>query len=429
MSLTVPPFVATAQADSALLECALVTAFLENAPDLVCFKDRASRFIAVSRSTAKRHGVEVDALLGKTDADFFTDQHAKRTSADEEAIMATGVPLLSKLERTEFRDGRQRWTEVTKLPLRNESGEVVGTFGVSADVTEAQEIKEELERAQRKILEASRKGGMAEVATGVLHNVGNVLTSLNVSANVIATTLHQSKADRLEKLSGLLEEHRGDLGTFVAGDPKGRRVPDFLTSLAGHWLEERDRLLQEVASLQENIDHIKEIVMMQQAYSTMVGVVEPLDAVTLLEDAVRMNAGALARHDVRCVRAFQPVPPVLAERAKVLQVLINLIRNAKYATDEGRDQDRTITLRIEAGMPGRVRLTVEDNGIGIPRENLAKIFTHGFTTRAGGHGFGLHSSALVAQEMNGRLTAHSEGPGLGAVFTLELPAASSEPRA
>jgi PAS domain S-box-containing protein len=406
-----------------LLDRALISAFLENVPDIIYFKDRESRFIAVSRSKAMRHNAEPGDLIGKSDADFFSEKHAQTARQQEETIMATGTPVLAKLERTQFIDGREGWTEVTKLPLCDEQGQVIGTFGISADVTAAHQVKLELEKAQRDIVEASRMAGMAEVATGVLHNVGNVLTSLNVSANVIASSLHQSKADSLGKLSSLLNDHPNDLGEFIANDPKGRRVPEFIDSLAKHWLEERDRMLNEIASLQENIDHIKEIVTMQQAYATMVGVIEPLDPAALMEDAVRMNAGALARHDVSCIRDFQPTPKVVGEKGKILQILVNLIRNAKYATDEGRASDKVITLRIVSAGADRVQLVVQDNGVGIPAQNLAKIFTHGFTTRANGHGFGLHSSINAAKEMKGSLSVHSDGVGKGATFTLELPAA------
>jgi signal transduction histidine kinase len=253
--------------------------------------------------------------------------------------------------------------------------------------------------------------------------VGNVLTSLNVSANVVATGLHQSKTASLTRLAELLAEHAADLGDFLTHDPKGRRVPEFMTSLADHLLGERDRLLAEVASLQQNIDHIKEIVGMQQAYATMLGVVESLDPAALMEDAVRMNAGALVRHDVAVERHFAPVPPIRAERGKVLQILVNLIRNAKYAADEGGAERKLITLGVVPGPEGFVRLSVRDNGIGIAPETLAKLFAHGFTTRSDGHGFGLHSSAVVAREMNGHLAAHSDGLGHGATFTLDLPLA------
>jgi PAS domain S-box-containing protein len=422
MNTASPPPEPAADPAAPLLERDLVAAFLEQVPDIVYFKDAESRFVAVSRSKARRHDLEPTDLLGRSDADLFAAEHARWARVDEESIMATGTPVIGKLERTQFIDGREGWTEVSKFPLRDHTGATVGTFGLSTDVTEAQTIKLELERAHRQVMHASRIAGMAEVATGVLHNVGNVLTSLNVSAGVISTGLHDSKADRLEKISALIDAHPDDLGEFLAHDPKGSRIPEYITSLAQHWLDERARLLAEVTSLQQSIDHIKEIVGMQQSYATMVGVVEPLDPATLMEDAFRMNAGALVRHQVACTRDFQPVPRVIAEKAKVLQILINLIRNAKYAADEGRASDRLVTLRIQPGDTGRVRLIVQDNGVGIPPENLESIFRHGFSTRHGGHGFGLHSSRQAARDLQGDLTAHSAGPGHGATFTLELPA-------
>jgi PAS domain S-box-containing protein len=408
---------------AALLDRALVTAFLDHVPDLVYFKDRASRFIAVSRSKARRHQLEPAAMTGRSDADFFGPGHAEDARADEEHIMQTGEPILGKLERIVWPDGRTSWALTSKMPLLDEHGLIIGTFGLSKDVTATKQMEVDLENAHKALVDASRAAGMAEVATGVLHNVGNVLTSLNVSATLLATGLRESKAGSLQKVAALLHEHAGDLGEFLTHDPKGRRVPEFLDSLATHAVAERDRLLAELAAMQQHIDHIKEIVAMQQAYATMVSVVEPLEPATLLEDALCMNAGALVRHDVRVVREFDPAPRVIAEKAKVLQILVNLIRNAKYACDDSGRAEKILTLRIGSRAEGRVLLSVQDNGVGIPPENLTRIFAHGFTTRKSGHGFGLHSSANAAREMGGTLIVTSDGPDCGATFTLELPAA------
>jgi PAS domain S-box-containing protein len=423
--LPTPAFTAMSALDERrVLEHALVNAFLENIPDGVYFKDKSSRFIAVSKSKAIRHGYpRAQDLVGKTDADFFSEAHARRAKEDEETVMRTGMPILGKVEKLTWPDGRSTWARSSKMPLRGTDGQIIGTFGMSQDITAAKEMEAALEKANKEIMDASRMAGMAEVATGVLHNVGNVLNSLNVSATVIGTGLRQSKADSLGKVSALLREHAGNLAEFLTEDPRGKLVPDFLESLARHGAEERIRLLQELDSLQKNIDHIKEIVSMQQAYATMVGMVEPLDAAMLMEDSIRMNSAALVRHNVSLVRDYQPVPAVYAERGKVLQILINVIRNAKYALDEGRADDRIITLRIEPGAPGSVRFVVQDNGVGIPQENLTRIFGHGFTTRPHGHGFGLHSSALAAKEMHGSIKVESEGRGKGATFSLELPIA------
>ncbi|MEO6996290.1 MAG: PAS domain-containing protein [Lacunisphaera sp.] len=409
-----------------LLDRALVTAFLANIPDCVYFKDRASRFLALSSSLADKHGQHgIADIIGKTDFDFFSKDHAQPAFDDEQAIIQTGKPLIGKLEKETWADGRVRWVLTNKLPLRNEKGEIIGTFGISKDITDSKQMEAALEKSQRELIDASRLAGMAEVATGVLHNVGNVLNSLNVSTDLIAATLRQSKADSLVKVGEMLREHAAELGTYVTDDPKGKLVLGFIESLGRHFAEDRARLLREIESLQKNVDHIKEIVSMQQTYATMVGVVEELQPLTLVEDALRMNSAALVRHDVRVVRDFAPVPPVLAEKAKVLQILVNLIRNAKYAADEGGAPDKIITLRIKGGETGRVQLIVQDNGIGIPAENLTRIFQHGFTTKATGHGFGLHSSANAAKEMHGTLNAISDGPGCGASFILDLPVSTA----
>ena len=409
------------------LKQTLIRAFLENVPAAVYFKDRQSRFIAVSKSKAARHGfADPDQLVGKCDADLFAEAHARPAKEDEAVIMSTGAPLLGKIERLSWTDGHVTWARTSKLPLRDPAGRIIGTFGISEDITAAKQMEESLEKANRELIDASRLAGMAEVATGVLHNVGNVLNSLNVSASVVANGLRQSKLDSLPKVAALLQEHERDLAAYLSADPKGRLIPDFLRSLSAHLAEERSRLLQEVESLQHNIEHIKEIVAMQQAYATTAGVVDSLSPVVLLEDALQMNAAALVRHEVNLARDFQPTPPILAERGKVLQILVNLIRNAKYALDAAPSGEKVMTLRIRPGPPGTVHLVVEDTGVGIAPENLTRIFAHGFTTRVDGHGFGLHSSALAAQDMGGVLSAASDGPGRGARFTLELPVAAAE---
>src|SRR5262249_10469123 len=161
-----------------------------------------------------------------------------------------------------------------------------------------------LDAAKKGLVDASRNAGMAEVATGVLHNVGNVLSSLNVSATLLNTGLRAAKTDSLTKVCALIRENQANLGAFLTSDPKGREPHEFIASLASHAVYERDRLLGEIASLQKNIDHIKEIVTMQQAYATTVGCIEHLAPETLMEDALRINADALVRHDVRVVQEF-----------------------------------------------------------------------------------------------------------------------------
>jgi signal transduction histidine kinase len=140
-----------------------------------------------------------------------------------------------------------------------------------------------------------------------------------------------------------------------------------------------------------------------------------------------MNTGALTRHHVALERDYRDEPRVLVDRHRVLQILVNLIRNAKYACDESGRSDKRVILRIES-VPEGVGIEVIDNGVGIPADVMERLFTHGFTTRKSGHGFGLHSASLAAAELGGTLKASSDGAGKGATFRLTLPLQPPEKR-
>jgi C4-dicarboxylate-specific signal transduction histidine kinase len=291
---------------------------------------------------------------------------------------------------------------------------------LQAEISERKRAQAELENIHKQLVDASRRGGMAEIATNVLHNVGNVLNSVNVSAGLIVENLKKSRASSLAKVVVLLREHAHDLGAFITSDPRGKHVPAHLAQLSEHLVADQEAIVRELDSLRRNIEHIKEIVAMQQTYATFGGVKEMINVVNLVEDSMRMNEGALSRHRVEVIREFENVPPMNVEKNKILQILVNLVRNAKYACDESGRADKRLTVRVANG-DGRVKILVIDNGVGISPENLTHIFSHGFTTWKNGHGFGLHSGALAAKEMGGSLTVRSDGSGQGAAFTLELP--------
>ncbi len=140
-----------------------------------------------------------------------------------------------------------------------------------------------------------------------------------------------------------------------------------------------------------------------------------------MEDALMIAQGSLTRHHIRVDKNYEKMPPVFVDKYKVLQILLNLMKNAKYACSDSDKADTVITLRTYRGQENMACLEVADNGVGIAPEKLVKVFQHGYTTRHSGHGFGLHSGALAAQELGGSLSVHSDGHGKGAVFTLILP--------
>ncbi|WP_339499226.1 DAHL domain-containing protein [Pseudomonas canadensis] len=280
---------------------------------------------------------------------------------------------------------------------------------------------QQLKDAQSELLDSARQAGMAEIATNVLHNVGNVLNSVNTSADLVTRKLRSSKALGLGRAMQLINERQGDLGTFFAEDEKGKLLPGYLNQLVDAIALEQQGMTDELAQLSKSVDHIKDIVATQQHYAGASALKEPVHISALMDDALRMNAGALSRHNVTVVKHYAQVPEILADKHRLLLIMVNLISNAKYAMSNLVDRPRQMTLTVQPRDDATLQISVKDDGEGIPAENMTRIFTHGFTTRKEGHGFGLHSCALAAVEMNGQLTAHSDGPGLGAMFTLTIP--------
>jgi two-component system, NtrC family, sensor kinase len=280
----------------------------------------------------------------------------------------------------------------------------------------------ELAATQQRFITLSREAGMAEVATGVLHNVGNVLNSVNVSTALVAGKVRESRVDNLLAAIHLLEQHSGDLPEFLGSDPKGRRVVPYLLKLGSHFHTERDNMLRELELLSSHVGHIKQVVATQQSYAKVSGLVEDIQLTDMVDDALRIVEGGLVRHGIQVERDVATVPVIAADKHLIIQILLNLLRNAKQAINEdSEDQEKVIRIRIRSLGENRISLAVRDSGVGLPPENLTRIFGHGFTTKVDGHGFGLHSCALAAKQMGGSLRAESEGPGRGATFTLELP--------
>ncbi len=292
---------------------------------------------------------------------------------------------------------------------------------LTREIEQRAKMQVEIDRGHRELLITSRRAGMAEVATSVLHNVGNVLTSVNLLGTSIMDRVRDSKIASVTKLGELLKSNKPRLNEFLTSDERGRTVPGFVEHLGERLQQEHTELIGLVKSLNDSIDHINEIVSTQQAYAKISGVLETVAPAEVVEDALRMHGEALHRHGVEIVRKFTHTLAATMDRHKVLQILFNLLENAKHACMQTPEPDKRVVITVEPAAISRIRIVVADNGIGIQPENLPRIFDQGFSTRRDGHGFGLHSSVLAAQDMGGSLSAQSDGPGKGATFTLELP--------
>jgi signal transduction histidine kinase len=278
----------------------------------------------------------------------------------------------------------------------------------------------ELNEAHSVLAAQSRHASMAEIASNALHNVSNLLNSVNTSAHVLTTRVRQSSGPRLGEIARLLSDEVVDLKEFLAPGGKGRLIPAYLRDLSSALSSERDQLLGELRRMRLNVDHITNIITVQQSYARAGGVAEPLQICDIVNDALRMLAASMSNRSVLVLRDFATVDTASLDKTRVMQILVNLLENACQAMEDVEGERRLhVGVRQEAGF---IVVSVRDGGSGISEENLKRLFTHGFTTKADGHGFGLHSCAIAAQEMGGSLAAHSAGTGTGATFVLRLPA-------
>jgi two-component system, NtrC family, sensor kinase len=296
------------------------------------------------------------------------------------------------------------------------------------EVFERKKAQDELQFLQAEHLETARQAGMAEIATSVLHNVGNVLNSVNVSSSIISTNINNSKSSDFQQAMNILEENSNDIGNYIENHPQGKHLPDFLMELSKQLADDEENTLKEIETLSKNIGHIKDIITVQQSYAGVSGLTERCSLEELIEQSININQASMKRHEISIERNYEEIDPVVIEKHKILQVLVNLISNAKNALREHDNNNRTIqvSLRIHKN---NIQIKIKDNGSGIPEEILTKIFAHGFTTRSEGHGFGLHSSALTIKQMGGTLIAKSDGVDTGAEFILSLPVQITEKEA
>lgn len=301
-----------------------------------------------------------------------------------------------------------------KLDLRRDD-----ELGILAREFDGMMVK--LAQSRAALVKAARHAGMSEIATGVLHNVGNVLNSVNVSATLLTEKTRTSSAADLKLAMTAVRESAGDLAAFLAKDPRGAHLYPLLVALSEQLESEHSDVEQELRRLTEGLDHVKLLVQSQQSYAGHSGVREPTVLSQQIESALSMTGRTLGEDGVVIVREYEDVPVCEVDCHRMLEILVNLVQNARQALERPELAERKLTVRLRAATEDRIAIEVEDTGVGIPAENLERIFVHGFTTKKNGHGFGLHASANAATEMGGSLTAHSDGPGRGARFTLEVP--------
>jgi PAS domain S-box-containing protein len=338
--------------------------------------------------------------------------------------IATGEKYELEMQ-IQSQDGTYRWQYAVGAPFKDGKPPFNQLSGIAMDITKRKEAEQKLQDLNTQIIASAREVGMADVAVSILHNVGNVLNSVNVSSNILVENLGKSHFDKYFEVCKILREHLDELNTYLVFDEKGKLIPHYLIALADSMQENYKSSCSEVANINEKIQHIREIVMAQQSLSRVNGIFEKIRISDIVKSTLMMVGNQLADKNIAIIEDYHEVPDLYLDRAKVVQILVNLVTNAKDAliedTTSKTNKNVTITTKLSDKDSNKVLIMIKDNGIGIARDNMQKLFAYGFSTKLHGHGIGLHSCALTAIELGGKLTVDSDGIGQGATFTLELP--------
>jgi len=379
--------------------------------------------------------------LNKTGLDYFSQFSDKKHQAkNHEVFNAVNHALANNNKRYEWifrkHDGTTFPADVELQSIKLNDNNYVQM--IIRDTTEREKSKnklkdanenlekkivertEQLNQTNIKMLDLARSAGMSEVASGVLHNVGNVLNSVNVSVSVLKTNILNSRIENIEKISQILIENKNNLDEYLSNDEAGKLVIPFIEQLSKKLSEDKQQQLQEFDNLTHNIDHIKNIISMQQTYAGNIGVIEKASTSEVANDAININISSINNNNINLSKYYDTEIELSVDKHKLIQILVNLISNAKHAVVNGEKEDKSIIIRIKEHKEN-VLFSIEDNGIGITKDDLARVFEFGFKKRIGGHGYGLHHSAIAAKELGGELVGQSDGLNMGATFTLTIP--------
>ena len=389
------------------------------------FESMAGGLVVVGQDgTIERVNRRLLALLG-SERDEIVGQEIRAVLPHAGTYVANGVDGAQE-DDTEMRrqDGTSIPVALTNGELRRQDGSA-GHIYVALDIRPRKEVEKKLADANQKLVRASREAGRAEVATGIIHNIGNVLTGVNLGTEWMTEQINESKLSSLDKLVELLEAHDDDLPTFFAS-PKGAKIPAFLRSLRDALFAERDQLAHELDTMKSRLSHIASVVNAQQRFATGAVALEVVDLRAAVSEAAQLVSHRLKRSGAG-LRVEGPDPvEIRTDRGRVVQILANLISNAADAIRDADKRNASITINLRT-VADDIELAVRDEGIGMSPATLTKVFQHGFTTKTDGHGFGLHSAANQATELGGTLTAESDGVGLGSTMRLRIPRGVATP--
>ncbi len=373
----------------------------------------------INKSWAHMHGYEMEELIGKKMDSFYTEKQWE----DYNGLFVTEVneKEFKADEEEHLRKNGETFSVMMVMSLLKDSNDIpIKYVHIARDITIQKKNEAELKSAREELLEKAHKAGMADIATGTLHNVGNILNSVKTSTQAIAYTMEKSPITGLNKANQMLRDNIGCLEEFITTNPKAKKLMQYYLKLEDGFNTEKESIKKHLERLFHKVDVIASVISAQQSYAGYCGFEEKAALSDIVNDAVTMQSGSIKRYNIIIIKDLKNVPDVLVQKTKLVHILINLIQNAKDAMLSILPEERKMKIKIESNSEA-VFVKVIDSGQGIEKKHIQKIFSHGFTTKEKGHGFGLHSSANYMTEMGGRIWVESEGKDKGATFILRFP--------
>jgi len=408
---------------------ARVRAIVSAAPEAIISLDDDGFIDSINPAAERIFNMGAKNIIGLHSSRLISKQDSPRFSHIMQATGSSRVVLTAKHENSVYElegkrfDGSFFPMELVVNPMIFDGKNMY--ICIMRDVTKRKEMENSLAEAQHQLMESAHQAGMAEIATGVLHNIGNILNSVNISSEQIMKAVKSSKVSGLMKANALLDEHLDCLGDYLMNDPKGKMLPQYYFKLSHMIQDEIYQIGEETTTLMSKIGMMKEVIHTQQSYAKGGFLTERCMLTSLIDDAIAIQQQSLYQAGVSLSRNYQFEGQCIIHKSKLIQVMTNLIKNGKEAMQSNDLQNKSKKLMIETkdNEDGTASLLVTDNGIGVQDKNLKKIFNHGFTTKVDGHGFGLHMSANSMTEMQGSLSVTSRGKDKGTTFIITVPIA------
>ncbi|MES1220798.1 MAG: ATP-binding protein, partial [Bacteroidota bacterium] len=388
---------------------------MDNMPDAIYFKDQESKLLRVSKFMADRFGGTIDSLIGKSDFDFQSDVHAREAYNDEQEIQKTRKPKIDYIEKEIKEDGTESWVSTTKMPLINTRGEVVGTFGMSRDVSKIKMLEREHNKAET---EKAVAQGKFEIASEVMHDIGNAVVGFGSYLNRIKRMQEKDNPEVLKNLAAFFEEKKLVIASAI-GEAKADAVVKMLNGITQTQKNNQDELRKSIAEQLNIINHIQEILDIQRQYITGHEAQErkPVNLRTVINDCMSMLLASIEKMAIAVSLNIAPdLPSIKGDRTKIMQAILNVLKNSMEAIDKDATE-KTITLNAFANT-GRLILQVKDSGTGFDKPVGDKIFSRGFSTKSSGSGLGLYNCKSIIESHEGTIAITSEGPGKGTLTTI-----------